>query len=121
MLNAEIHGHAVPEIQDNEDYLTSEVFGHLRYLPPSVFWSQFFSRAKGLAADGPEQSLTDYLSRSFGVCISDFSFLRVRFWPRHRFYGVPDLAMCFEGSGFAYTSGANRSEALGGKEWQRRT
>jgi hypothetical protein len=30
MLHAEIHGHAAPEVQSNEDYLTWEVFGHLR-------------------------------------------------------------------------------------------
>lgn len=99
MLLAEIHGHVVPEVQDNEDYLSSEIFGHLRYLPPSIFWGDFLSCARGLAANGAEQTLTDYLAASASVRVSDYSSLRVRFWPRHRLHGVPDLALCFEGPG----------------------
>jgi hypothetical protein len=45
MLIAELHGKGIAEAQDNEDCLTSCVFGHLRYLPPSVFWEQFLSCA----------------------------------------------------------------------------
>jgi hypothetical protein len=45
MLMAEIRGHGRPETQDDEDYLTSSVFGHLRYIPPSVFWEDFLDWA----------------------------------------------------------------------------
>lgn len=34
MLLAEIHCKIVREALDNEDYITSAVFGHLRYIPP---------------------------------------------------------------------------------------
>jgi hypothetical protein len=34
MLIAELHGKVIAEAQNNEDCLTSWVFGHLRYLPP---------------------------------------------------------------------------------------
>jgi hypothetical protein len=101
MLHAEIHGHAAPEVQGNEDYLTSEVFGHLRYLPPSVFWDDFLSCARGLAENSAEQTLTAYLAGKVGVRVSDYSTLRVQFWPRHRLHGVPDLALCFEGPGLS--------------------
>jgi hypothetical protein len=78
MLHAEIHGHAAPEVQGNEDYLTSEIFGHLRYLPPSVFWDDFLSCAQGLAENGAEQTLTAYLDKKAGVSISDYSTLKVQ-------------------------------------------
>jgi hypothetical protein len=58
MLMAEIHGHVVREAEGSEDYLTSTVFGHLRYLPPDVFWEDFFSKAKGLPVSGMEKTLS---------------------------------------------------------------
>ena len=52
MLLAEIRGHAAPEIAGNEDYLTSTVFGHLRYVSMAPFWEAFFSRSVGLVGEG---------------------------------------------------------------------
>ncbi len=59
MMQAELHGHSAREILTNEDYLTSTVFGHLRYLSPSIFWENLFSRAIGAQPD--TRSLLDYL------------------------------------------------------------
>ncbi len=39
MLLAEIHGKHLADARDDEDYLTSSVFGHLRYIPPGSFWN----------------------------------------------------------------------------------
>ena len=36
MLLAEIHGKTLAEGRNGEDYLTSAVFGHLRYVPSSA-------------------------------------------------------------------------------------
>jgi hypothetical protein len=99
MLLAEIHGHALREVQDNEDYLTSELFGHLRYVPPSIFWNEFFSYAVRGTTEGSEHNLASYLKSCCGLCVTDYTSLRIHFWPRHSLYGVPDLALCFEGSG----------------------
>jgi hypothetical protein len=57
MLVAEIHGKRVHEVQDREDYLTSAVFGHLRYIQPGLFWACLFGRALSSPIDGCERSL----------------------------------------------------------------
>jgi hypothetical protein len=48
VLLAEIHGKTLEVARDNEDYLTSAVFGHLRYVAPGLFWDELLKRAKGL-------------------------------------------------------------------------
>jgi hypothetical protein len=98
MLLAEIHGHALREVERNEDYLTSAVFGHLRYIPPRIFWEEFFGRAKRLPCDGDERSLAEYVAKQ-GPRISEFSTLEVHFWPSHPKLGQPDMLLHFAKSG----------------------
>jgi len=98
MLLAEIHGHILREAEGNEDYLTSTVFGHLRYLSPAVFWEEFFSLAKALPIEGKEKSLTEYLTDR-GSRISEFSTLEIHFWPSHPEFGRPDMLLCFRKEG----------------------
>jgi hypothetical protein len=101
MLLAEIHGKSLASVPDNEDYLTSTVFGHLRYLPPSVFWPELFAKVRGLPdANGREPSLADFLARS-GISPARSDSLTVRFWPAHSRYGEPDLLLQFTGGGQA--------------------
>jgi hypothetical protein len=45
MLLAELHGKRFPEAEGQEDWLTSAVFGNLRHIPPTAFWSSLFERA----------------------------------------------------------------------------
>jgi hypothetical protein len=61
MLIAEIHGKRFPESEGQEDWLTSAVFGHLRLIPPPVFWPGLFERA--LTIETPPISLSSELSR----------------------------------------------------------
>jgi hypothetical protein len=77
MLLAEIHGHVLEAATRDEDYLTSAVFGHLRYVPPSVFWEAFLAESKGLPI---ETSLCQKLSTR-GPRISEYASLKVHFWP----------------------------------------
>ena len=95
---AEIHGHVVKELAGNEDYLTSAIFGHLRYLPPAVFWEEFFSYAVGLPAGGVGKDLAAFVADA-GAGICEYSSLAVRFWPNHPSHGTPDMALCFTGPG----------------------
>lgn len=93
MLLADIHGKGMHETQSHEDYLTSTVFGHLRYLPPQIFWPQLFARAKGLSNE-----LFDKVGFSpAGLDVTKYSHLMVHFWARHRHHGEPDLLLCFSG------------------------
>jgi hypothetical protein len=97
MLVAELHGKRVAEAEHAEDYLTSAVFGHLRYVPPAVFWPDLFALATGLPnSDGCESHLTEHLAR-LGHSVADYSQLSADFWPRHPTCGEPDLLLRFHG------------------------
>jgi hypothetical protein len=92
MLVAEAHGKILAEAQNNEDYLTSAVFGNLRYVAPSHFWHRFLERTKSSTAD--ESPLT----KAMGHPVSNYTRLDVAFWPFSPQYGEPDLVLRFSGS-----------------------
>ena len=96
MLIAEIRGKAVPELEGIEDLITSSVFGHLRLVPPSAFWSDLFRRAK--TVENQSHTLTDSL-RDQGVHLELYERVDVRFWPNFEGYGEPDLLLTFSGGG----------------------
>ncbi len=98
MLLAEIRGKRTASIADNEDYLTSAVFGHLRYIPPKTFWADFFSAAKSYRVDGTETTLGQVLTEN-EFSIQAFTDLKAFFWPKHSVLGEPDLLLCFSGGG----------------------
>src|SRR5258708_23406221 len=96
MLVAELHGHHIPETANSEDYLTSTVFGHLRYLPPRIFWDELFKEA--LAMPGAMSGTLAGLLPHLGIEIENFEMLEVRFWSRHPEYGCHDLILVFSGA-----------------------
>jgi hypothetical protein len=96
VLTAELNGHVVPEAKNNEDYLTSTVFGHLRYIPPAIFWSDLFERAFTLPIGGRALSLRDQLRLWIGN-VDKYQRLHVFFWPSHPTLGIPDLILIFTG------------------------
>jgi hypothetical protein len=100
MLVAELHGHTSHDLADDEDFLTSTVFGHLRYVRPATFWECLFSKALSPARDGRETSLREFLEKR-GVKIASFATLDVHFWPKHDVFGVPDLLLYFWGANSA--------------------
>ena len=95
MLLAEIHGKTLEEGRNGEDYLTSAVFGHLRYVPPGAFWADALGRAR-TAADATFATL---VTRDGGPPITSYKRLVVHFWPRRPTYGEPDLILAFTGEG----------------------
>jgi len=96
MLLAEIHGHRIPEAANSEDYLTSAVFGHLRYLPPSTFWQTLFESALAMPK-AESKTLGEYLEQ-YGISANKFDSLEIHFWPRHAVHGIPDLILVFSGA-----------------------
>jgi len=95
MLLAELHGKGLSEAQNHEDYLTSAVFGHLRYICPAVFWEDLFLRARTRPnAHGHVDALSTVITGK-GRPISTFESLRLHFWPNHPSLGEPDLVLCF--------------------------
>lgn len=93
MLIAETRGRTIEEVVDNEDYLTSAVFGHLRYIPPGIFWPQLFQCALGME-DG---STLAHTLRERGIDLTSYSRLATHFWPSHPKLGEPDLILQFSG------------------------
>jgi hypothetical protein len=96
VLIAELHGKIIEEVQNSEDCLMSCIFGHLRYLPPSVFWEQFLSCAISAPVVGGSRSRTEVF-RKQEIHISTYGELRVHFWPKHPTFGEPDLSLVFSG------------------------
>src|SRR4051812_34678133 len=94
MLVAEIHGKYMSDARLDEDYLTSSVFGHLRYVPPGPFWLALLGRAVSLPVERECMTADRYIRRSVGRQISSYSKLEAYFWPRHPL-GEPDLVLCF--------------------------
>ena len=94
MLIAEIHGKRFPEAEGQEDWLTSAVFGHLRHIPPEVFWADLFDRAIAVGAD--HESLHSRI-KSAGISLNAYLKLEVFFWKSCGEYGEPDLIIRFEG------------------------
>jgi len=94
MLLAETHGKGRSEVEDDEDLLTSTVFGHLRYVPPPVFWGRFLAMAKGTGG----RPLAEALRLSEGG-FAAYRQLIVDFWPRSLNNWEPDLILRFMGDG----------------------
>ncbi len=93
MLIAEIHGKRFLEAEGQEDWLTSAVFGHLRHIPPRVFWPDLFERAHTV---GDGVSL-NFRIRSAGIDLAQYSKLEIHFWQFCEGYGEPDLILRFSG------------------------
>jgi len=87
VLVAETKGKICPGAQNHEDSLTSAVFGHLRYLPPQVFWPDLAEAAVNLSGT----CLGDRLP----LPIAEYRTLQTIFWPPTP-HGEPDLALIFE-------------------------
>ncbi len=99
MLLAEIHGKTLEVARDNEDYLTSAVFGHLRYVSPGPFWDDLLKRARGLPGPGGQEPSLGSMLADAGRSPSAYSRLEVRFWRHHATHGEPDLILHFTADG----------------------
>jgi hypothetical protein len=97
VLLAEIHGKTIQAARDSEDYLTSTVFGHLRYVPPHLFWPALLATARSVPGPGgTETSLYSTLTSS-GIGPARYERLEARFWKSHPALGEPDLLLLFAG------------------------
>lgn len=97
MLVAEIHGKYVPEARNFEDYLTSAVFGHLRYIKPGAFWDGLFEIAKSQPIESKAITVSERIRKVIGCPLSSFATLEAIFWPEHK-EGIPDLVLHFSGN-----------------------
>ena len=96
MLLAEIHGKRLPAAEEQEDWLTSAVFGHLRLVSPPLFWEQLFNRA--INSSTIKRSLASEMKER-GILFEKYTDLETRFWTCFSKYGEPDLLLRFTGLG----------------------
>lgn len=96
VLTAEIHGKYVPEARNFEDYLTSAIFGHLRYIKPGPFWDVLLSMAKSQPGNTDVVTATERTLCELGCSPGAFAALDIAFWPEHK-EGIPDLVLHFSG------------------------
>ena len=94
MLIAEIHGKRFAEAEGQEDWLTSAVFGHLRHIPPGVFWPDLFGRA--FTTEEHRSSLFSRICAA-GIQLANYSDLSILFWKCFDQYGEPDIILQFSG------------------------
>jgi hypothetical protein len=99
MLLAEIHGKRLEEARNNEDYLTSAVFGHLRYVPPGPFWDDLLSRARGLPESGGQEPFLGRVLARQGLSPGRYATLQVQPWRSHPTHGEPDILLVFSARG----------------------
>lgn len=97
MLVAELHGKSLEFARNSEDYLTSAVFGHLRYVPPSVFWPDFLAVAQSVPEPGEMEVHLGQTLRTAGIDLALYDRLETRFWVYHPTLGEPDLLLFFSG------------------------
>ncbi len=97
MLIAEIHGKYVLEARSSEDYLTSAVFGHLRYIKPGTFWDALFDLAVSQPIGSRVITASERIQEGIGGSLGSFATLKAIFWPRHQ-EGIPDLVLHFSGN-----------------------
>jgi hypothetical protein len=94
MLIVELHGKRCADVEGNEDYLTSAVFGHLRNVRDGRFWEVVFERARSV---GPTATTLRAEMQDAGVVLSPTSDVTVWFWRSFETYGEPDLLLRFSG------------------------
>ena len=88
MFEADLRGE-LPELTRYEDYLTSCVFGALKYLPPQ---SGLLPLLRASTNQRLGISLADYLERE-DIDLTDCRGAQYLFWPRSAEYGEPDLVV----------------------------
>ncbi len=94
LLLAELSGKGRRDLENDEDMLTSTVFGILKYLPLSVFWETFLTRARSAT----DISFVDRCAES-GVNLHAYADVTIHPWPVCEGLGEPDLVIILSGRG----------------------
>lgn len=92
MFEVELVG-KLPELRTHEDYLTSCIFGALKYLPPNHGLFPFLNSSFNYRLN---TSLESYLKLQ-DIELTHFDKAQFHFWPRSWTYGEPDLVISLEG------------------------
>jgi len=91
LFEAEL-AHKLPELRGHEDYLTSCIFGALKYLPPDAVLFPFLKFSFNYRSN---ETFEEYLKQK-NINLSNLK-PKFHFWPRSSTYGEPDLVITLEG------------------------
>ena len=92
MLIACIRGKVGDPKKLREDFLTSAVFGLLKYFPPSIVWPTLLAKVTACRDD---KSVLDYAKRE-GLDFAGYESVDIRFWER-KGHNEPDMVIQFKG------------------------
>lgn len=95
MLEAELEG-KLPEVENYEDVLTSNVFGTIKYLPFEEGLLQILSEAVN---HGTDDNFLTYFRSKYNLDISEYMIGEILFWPSIEDYGEPDLVIILKSKG----------------------
>lgn len=90
VLIAELRGKRNAAVAEDEDYLTSTVFGELRHVRDREFWVALFQHA--VSSGVPRTTLESKL-RDQGIELPQSCEWHISFWPYFSGYGEPDLIL----------------------------
>ena len=97
MFEAEL-ANKIPEVKAHEDYLTSCIFGALKYLPPKYGIFPILGEALNYRL---KKKLNDYLA-SKGLPLEIFEKAELYFWPKSSKYGEPDIVILIKDKNSSY-------------------
>jgi len=83
----------LPELRAHEDYLTSCIFGALKYLPPHHGLYPFLNSSFNYRLNATLESYLKFRN----IELTHFDKVQFHFWPRSSTYGEPDLVITLEG------------------------
>lgn len=92
MIEAELRSKGSRASRDDEDLLTSAVFGLLQYVSPNTFWPSLLKQAESYKGKPFVERCEE-----FGIQLLNYTRLAVHFWPAHQTYGEPDILLVFSG------------------------
>ena len=94
MIQAELKG-KVPEVENKEDVLTSNVFGLIKYLPPKEGLLKILEAAKDYSDN--RKTLPDNL-RKQDIILENYVSIDYLFWEKSSKHGEPDLILILKSS-----------------------
>lgn len=94
MIQAELKG-KLPDVENKEDILTSNVFGMLRYLPPQKGIFKILEAAKDYS-ERRSSFLENLKAQSIDLC--DYNDVDYLFWENSPEYGEPDIVLIIKSS-----------------------
>lgn len=88
MIESTLHGKSSLDIFDNEDFLTSTIFGFVQYFSPTELWNEIFKHSLNLH----NESIKDNMESQGLKSLRNYK-VKLYFWEYFDKYGEPDIIL----------------------------